>query len=224
MKLPEIRREIKSADIRLARLREHRDKLKKLRAGQLLKPQDDRRAQEVLRAIERGWLPSDGIPPEVAEIASGLAKGLPATETEIAEVEERRALLVEQLPSEEEVAAATERASELAAHAEQHRQQVVSVWSDLVGSLEAAETIAQDLVAKRREGEKPHHELTALVSAMGLDVTVPKPFKPEVAESKLAGLLGTLLRRCGYSQEIDASLAGEVADARRSVEREEVAA
>ena len=122
MRLPEIRREIESTDTRLARLREHRDKLKTLRAERLLRPRDDRRAQEVLRAVERGWFSSDGIPPEVAAIGSGLNMGLPATEAEI------------------------------------------------------------------------------------------------------AGRLGTLLRRCGYSQEIDPALAGEVADARRSVEREETAA
>ncbi len=96
--------------------------------------------------------------------------------------------------------------------------------SEFVGSLEAAETIAQDLIAKRREAEKSHHELTVLVSAIGLDVTVPKLFKPEVAESKLAGLVGLLCRNVGYSLEIDAGLAAEVADARRSVEREETAA
>ena len=178
----------------------------------------------MLRAVERGWFSSDGIPSEIAEIANGLDQGLPATEAEIAEAQERRALLVEQLPSEEEIAAATERASELAKQAEQHRQQVASAWSKLVGSLESAETIAKDLVAKRRDAEKLHHEATDLVSAMGLDVAVPKPFKPEVAESELAGLLGTLLRHCGYSQEIDASLAAEVADARRQVEREDAAA
>ena len=145
MKLPEIRHEIKSTDTCLARLREHRDKLKKLRAEQLLRPQDDRRAQEVLRAIERGWLLSDGIPSEVAAIASGLNKGLSATESEIAEVEERRSLLVEQLPSEEEIAAATDEQAQTAGEVSVAIQNVATITENNASAAEEMSGSSEEL-------------------------------------------------------------------------------
>ena len=152
-------------------------------------------------------------------MAGGMNEGLPATEAEIATLEERRALLVERLPSDAEVAETTERAGKLASAAADKIQAAGSAWVAFVGSLEVAELAATELVRRRAESRPPLNELGGLVREMGLDVTVPKLFNPEVAESKMAGLLGALLRSCGYSQEIDAGLAAEVADARRSVER-----
>ena len=174
----------------------------------------------MLRAIERGWLPSDGIPPEVAEIASGLNKGLPATEAEIAEAEERRALLVEQLPSEEEIAAATKRAEVLADTAAAKVRAVKEAWVEFLSGLEATERLATDLVKARAEARTPLYELADLVREMGLDVTVPREFRPTTEESKLAGILGQLCRDVGYSLEIDRILAAEVASAGRSVEQQ----
>ena len=224
MNMPEIRREIASADSSLARLREHRDKLKQLCSEYMVRPEDDDRAQEILSKIRSGWHPSEGIPPELAAVAGGMNKSLPATEAEVAMIEERRALLIEQLPSEAEVAAATKRAEVLATKAAAKVRAAESAWDEFRAALEAAERAATKFANAHSESRPRLSEVGDLVREMGLDVTVPSEFRPDAAQSRLLGLVGQLCRRIGYSLEIDASLAGEVADARRSAEREETAA
>ena len=67
-------------------------------------------------------------------------------------------------------------------------------------------------------------ELSSLAEGYGLDVSVPREPSPDMDQSKLAGLVGLLLRRASNSQVIEQQLDAEVASARSKAEKEAIAA
>ena len=224
MNAAETRRQIERLDGKLFRLRSHCDELKQLRTKYLLRPEDDSRAQEILRVIESGWLSREGVLPELAMIANGLSMGLPAAEAEIARLEDRRRLLVDELPSSEEVADAEQKAAKLVKQATEQSEQFETAWSANMEAMAGVEVAARKVVATRGQAQATIRDLSSLVERYGLDIEIPREPSPNPAESKLVGVTGVLLRDVGYLQVIAPQLHAELASARRQVEREETAA
>ena len=82
-------------------------------------------------------------------------------------------------------------------------------------ALAEAEAAARQVAATRSDTQATINELSSLVGQFGLDVAVPREPRPDPADSKLAGLLGSLLRDVGHSQVIEQALATSAASARR---------
>ena len=82
------------------------------------------------------------------------------------------------------------------------------------------EAVARDVVAIHGEAHEIINELLKLREQYGLDVEVPPVPKPDFAESKAAGITGSLLGSVGYSLVIDRQLDAELASARQQAELE----
>ena len=147
-------------------------------------------------------------------------RGLRAIERDLAGLTERRDLLEEQLPSAEQVAEAEKQAAGLVKRATEQSEQFEQSWSAFLAALAEAEAAGRQVVATRSEAQATMRELLQLRDQYGLDVEVPREPKPTTADSKAAGITGSLLQSVGYSQVIERGLDAELASARRRAERE----
>lgn len=214
--------EITKADLRLTDLESKRDRLEQARKALLLV--DDDRDHRVVSAIENGMPPGELFivhdPSARRLLESWSGRGLGAIRHEVAELSERRELLEEQLPSEEEVAAAEKQADPLVKRTTEQSERFAKSWSAYITALKEAETMARQVAATLIEAQATIHDLLELREQYGIEVEVPREPRPDLADSKFAGLVGSLLRDVGHSQVIDRGLEAEVASARRQVERE----
>jgi hypothetical protein len=196
MTLPEVRRQLTHTKHQTEQLEAWHTTLTTARQDYLLDDTDTGREalQIVTDGVRSGY---QGIPSDLARRGFAPGRlGLRATESKLATLRERQALLEKQLPSAQEIAAAEQRVSQLVA--EVRHAEGSEAWQRFVVALEAAETSGREWVATRSRLQTTTAELKHLVTEFGLSVPMPATSTPDANDANYVELLGSWMRVAAF--------------------------
>jgi hypothetical protein len=208
----QVREEIEKIDRQLAQLQPWEETLSAARRRYVLAGDDD--ARWALSVIDNGprgeGRPSD---PDLAGFNEGLP-GLRSTRQLIAELQERRPLLVHQLPSDAETAERTVGAEKLANDIRARAEHLATVTASAHATLNEAARLALVVVEEARQLWEDNAALDKLTAAA--DVARPETPRADGPKFRIATPLALLLRDHFIDARpgaVDANLRREICDA-----------